>query len=204
MSYNFNFDLSKFPKAFFREIAKVSNERKIHKKLGSISRDIAKKFKFYEYTGLPVSDGLMVVEDLIDIYIKNIINKKKFSNAKKKPLLLPHCSRKYMDNRCKAKINPKFSSYECSHCSPDCLINKATKLGRDKGYDVYVLPGGSCIRKILSQRKYKGVIGVACSEEIKMGNEFLDAMKIPSQSVPLIKNGCSNTKFDIKTLKSVL
>lgn len=205
MAYKFNFDLSNLPRSFFEELARVSKERQIHRRIGEKARHLSEKFNLYKLTGLPVSDGLMIVEDLIDVYINNIVNRRKFSRTKgKKALLLPHCSRKYMDNRCKATFDPNFSSYSCAHCSPDCLVNQATILGKKRGYDVYILPGGSCIKKILSKRKYSGIVGVACCEEIKLGNSYLKELGIPGQGVPLTKNGCSNTKFDIKTLKEIL
>lgn len=203
MAYPFNFDLSRLPKSFFREISNISRKRDIHGKIGRYARKLAKKFKLYELTGLPVADGLLVVEDLLDTYMRNISNKEKFGKTKKRALLLPHCSRKYMDGRCQAKFDKNTSSYSCANCSPDCPINKATTIGEKNGYVVYVLPGGSCIRKIIKNELYEGVIGVACCEEIKLGAEYLDSIGIPVQSVPLTKNGCSNTKFDLRALRKM-
>ncbi len=157
MAYKFNFNLNSLPKSFFREIALVSKKRELHKKAGEIAKRIAKKFKVYEKTGLPLEHAVTVIEDLIDIYIKNLINEekiKKIRNNKnvEKALLLPHCARKYMDNRCKAKFEPSLSAYYCKGCSKDCLVNKSTKIAEEKGYDVYILPGGSCIKKILAKK----------------------------------------------------
>ena len=204
MAYRFNFDLSTLPKNFFKEIATISKKRDIHGKVGKFARTIAKKFRISEITGIPVQDAITVVEDLIDVYVRNLAYKDKLSKARRKALLLPHCSRKYMDSRCKAKFDPEFSTYKCAHCSKDCLINKATRIGEKEGYDVYILPGGSCIRKIFEKKKYDIVVGVACCEEIKLGSKFLDDLGIPSLGVPLTKNGCSNTKFSLTTLRKVL
>jgi len=77
-------------------------------------------------------------------------------------------------------------------------------LPKKKGYDVYILPGGSCIPKILKAKHYEGVVGVACGEEIKMSGEILKGMSVAGQAVPLIKNGCANTVFSIETLISIL
>ena len=109
-----------------------------------------------------------------------------------------------MDSRCKASFNTEMSFYECRQCSPDCGVNRATSLAKKKGYDVYILPGGSCVKKIIAAKQYNGVVGVACCEEIKLANSLLEAHKIPSQSVPLIKNGCSGTKFRMETLEAVM
>jgi len=207
MAYKFNFDLSRISKSFFSDIARFSSKRDIHGKIGKIAMHLVKKFKVDKMIGIPVSDAITVVEDLIDNYVRNIIQREEFLKTNKRAILLPHCSRKYMDSRCKASFDEETSSYRCSHCSKDCLINKATKLGEERGYDVFVLPGGSCIRKII-KKGYEAFVGVACTEEIKLANTLLDSYsgshRIITQGVPLIKNGCSGTKFNLETLKSVL
>ena len=202
MAYNFTFDLSKFSQSFFSDVAKLSERKNIHKKVGETARFLVKKFKVHEITGLPISDAFGVMEDLIDAYVKNMSQRKTFLKTKNRVLLLPHCSRKFMDSRCKAKFDTDTASYHCMKCSSDCSVNKATEIGKKKGYDVYVLPGGSCVKNIIS--RYDGLVGVACTEEIKMANKLLDTAKIPAQSVPLTKNGCSGTKFNMETLVNTL
>ncbi|MEM2174959.1 MAG: DUF116 domain-containing protein [Candidatus Aenigmatarchaeota archaeon] len=204
MAYKFNFDFSSLPKSFFKEIARISQERKIHKKIGAIAIKLSEKFKIHERTGIPFENAIEIIEDLIDVYTKNIIYDEKFKKGKKRALFLPHCARKYMDNRCKAKFNKEFSTYSCNHCSNDCLVNKSTKIAKKAGYDVYILPGGSCVQKILSKKRYDSIVGVACCEEIKLAYNYLEKIKIPAKGIPLTKNGCANTKFDLKLLKEVL
>ena len=109
-----------------------------------------------------------------------------------------------MDSRCKAIFESSLPSYVCAHCSPDCVVNKAERIAKEKGYDVYILPGGSCVPKILNSKKYEGVIGVACGEEAKMSVDLLKSMNVSSQAVPLLKNGCANTTFNIETLIKTL
>ncbi|MEM2117572.1 MAG: DUF116 domain-containing protein [Candidatus Bathyarchaeia archaeon] len=204
MPYKFAFDLSRIPRFFFKEIAKVGYQTSVHKKVGKTAQEIIKKFKIDEATGLNLSDAVIVIQDLIDMQARNIKEREKFMQTKKRALFLPHCSRKYMDNRCNATFDPNIPSYVCAHCSPDCLINKATTLAKKRGYDVYILPGGSCVPKILSSKRYEGVVGVACGEEIRLGGEITQQMDVASQAVPLIKNGCANTIFNIETLIKTL
>ena len=97
MPYRFSFDLSRVSKSFFRELAKVSHEKDVHRRIGKKARNLAEKFKIREITGLEVSDALTLVEDLVDVYVKNISGKGRFLKTKRRALLLPHCSRKYMD-----------------------------------------------------------------------------------------------------------
>jgi uncharacterized protein len=204
MPYKFTFDISKTPHHFFTEIALASYQRGVHKVFLNTLQDIIRKFRIQEATGLNIEDSLLLIQDLIDIQAANLIERGKFLQTKKRALFLPHCSRKYMDGRCKAVFDSNLPSYICAHCSPDCDVNKADRVAKEKGYDVYVLPGGSCVPKILKNHKYEGIVGVACGEEVKMSLELLKSMSVSSQSVPLLKNGCANTVFNIETLTKTL
>ncbi|MCW4018541.1 MAG: DUF116 domain-containing protein [Candidatus Bathyarchaeota archaeon] len=204
MPYKFTFDISKTPRKFFTEIALASYQRGVHKVFLNTIKDSIDKFKIQEATGLNIQDALVLIQDLIDLQAINLMQRGKFLKTKKRALFLPHCSRKYMDGRCKAVFDANIPSYICAQCSPDCDVNKATKIAKKKGYDVYILPGGSCVPKILKSHRYEGVVGVACGEEVKMSLDLLSSMNVTGQSVPLLKNGCSNTVFNIETLVKTL
>lgn len=204
MPYKFSFDLSRISKSFFREVARVAREKNMHRRMGEKAKHLAEKFKIRELTGLDVSDAITLVEDLVDIYVRNLSDREKFQKVKRRALFLPHCSRKYMDNRCQARFDPEIPSYICGHCSPDCLVNQGTTFGKRKGYDVYVLPGGSCVLKLLKDKFYEGIVGVACSQELKMADQILKSLNMAGQAVPLAKNGCANTNFSIESLEKVL
>lgn len=204
MPYKFIFDLSRISRFFFTELTRVSYEKGMHKKVGKTAQDMIRKFKIQEATGLDVSDAVVLLEDLIDLQARNLVERERFVQTRKRVLLLPHCSRKYLDNRCHAVFDPEIPSYLCGHCSPDCLVNRAAGFAEKKGYDVYILPGGSCVPKILKTKHYEGVVGVACGEETKLSGEMLKAMDVAAQSVPLIKNGCANTIFNVETLLKIL
>ena len=162
------------------------------------------KFKIQEATGLNLSDAVALLQDLIDLQAINSMQRGRFLQTKKRAIFLPHCSRKYMDSRCKASFNPDIPSYTCAHCSDDCMVNKADQYARKKGYDVYLLPGGSCIPKILKSCHYEGIVGVACGEEMKIMGPLLSGMNVSGQGIPLIKNGCASTVFNMETLRKVL
>jgi len=204
MPYKFTFDLSKVPRFFFTELATVSHQTGIHSTVLKNSIDIIKKFKIEEVTGLNINDAIVLLNDLMTMQAENIIEHDKFSESKKRVLLLPHCSRKYLDNRCKAVFDTNIPSYICSHCAEDCLVNQADKIAKEKGYEVFILSGGSCISKILNNQKYEGAIGVACGEEVKMLRPLLNTMNIAGQAIPLLKNGCTSTVFSIETLEKTL
>ncbi|MBT0159596.1 DUF116 domain-containing protein [Candidatus Bathyarchaeota archaeon A05DMB-2] len=204
MPYKFTFDLSKVPRFFFTEIAVISYHKGMHKTLLNTLQEIIRKFRIQEATGLNISDAVVLLQDLIEMQAINLLERGRFLQTKKRALFLPHCARKFMDNRCKANFDPSIPSYTCAHCSTDCLVNKADTLARKKGYDVYILPGGSCVPKILKNAQYEGVVGVACGEEVKISKELLTSMDVAAQAIPLIKNGCANTIFNMDTLVNTL
>jgi hypothetical protein len=204
MPYQFKFDLTRLSQSFFTGIAVAAQKRKLHRRIGQAALGLLVRFKVQEITGLDLAQALVLLEDLIDIQTENFSNRDRFVRTSRRVLLLPHCSRKYMDNQCKAVFDPDIPSYSCSHCSPDCLVNRATLLGEKRGYDVYVLPGGSCVDQILQKGRYEALVGVACGQEIKLAEGLLEKTGLPGQNVPLIKNGCANTTFNIRALKAIL
>lgn len=204
MPYKFTFDLSNVPRFFFTEIATVSYQRGMHKVFLNTLQDLIRRFRIEEATGLNLSDAVVLIQDLVDMQAVNLIQRNKFLETKKRALFLPHCSRKFMDSRCKAVFDPGVPSYVCSHCSPDCLVNKAECEAKRKGYDVYILPGGSCVTKILKTKHYEGIVGVACGEELKLSEGVISGVKVAGQAIPLIKNGCANTIFNMETLTHTL
>jgi len=204
VAYKFNFDLTGVSRSFFRELAKFSDQKGLHRRIGSTVRSVIKKFNIQSVAGLPLSEAVTVIEDLVDIYAKNLSLEKEFEKTDNRALFLPHCSRKYMDHRCQAEFDPELSTYKCQHCSEDCLINEATKIGESFGYDVYTVPGGSCIPKILGKNNYGGAVGVACPHEIQLGIKMGEKIRVPYQAVPLLRNGCSETEFSMETLKQTL
>ncbi len=204
MPYKFTFDLTKVPRFFFTEIARVSYRKGMHKTFLKRMQTIITKFRIQEATGLNLSDALVLLQDFIDLQAVNLLKRTEFLESKKRALFLPHCARKFMDGRCKANFDGTIPSYTCSHCSEDCLVNAADSLARKKGYDVYVLPGGSCIPKILKTIHYEGIVGVACGEEMRVYGDLLGGMDLAGQAVPLIKNGCANTIFNMDTLAKTI
>jgi uncharacterized protein len=204
MPYKFTFDISKVPRFFFTEIAMISYQKGMHKSFLKKLNDLILKFKIQEATGLNLSDAVSLLQDLIDLQAINSIERGRFLQTKKRAIFLPHCSRKYMDGRCKANFNPDTPCYTCAHCSDDCMVNQADQYARKKGYDVYLLPGGSCIPKIIKNSRYEGIVGVACGEEMKIMGPLISGMNITGQGIPLLKNGCSCTVFNMETLRKVL
>jgi len=204
MPYKFTFDISKASQHFFVELAIVANQMGMQKVFSKTLQVLIRKFRIQEVSGLSVQDAVVLIQDLLEMQTLNLMQKQEFLKTKKRALFLPHCCRKYMDSQCQAVFEPSLPSYVCAHCSPDCYVNKAERIGREKGYDVYVLSGGSCMPNILKQKEYEGVAGIACGAEVMMSGKKLSSKGLAWQSVPLLKNGCANTFFNMETLIKTL
>lgn len=204
MPYSFVYDLTRLSQNLFFQMLDVACNIGLHRFAAQNAKRIVKVFKIDEATGLNFSDAISLVEDLIQVQVANKVQREQFEKANRKALLIPHCARAFMDRRCMADFDPKVPTYKCKSCNSDCVVNKATTLGKKKGYDVYVIPGGSCAEKILRDNAYEGVIGVACGEELKMSIGLLKKLGVAGQGVFLTKNGCSNTNLNLDSLRRVL
>ena len=67
-----------------------------------------------------------------------------------------------------------------------------------------MLPGGSCVNGILRKNSYEGILGVACAQEARLVTEGLRRMGFAGQAIPLTKNGCANTDFNVEFLTKML
>jgi hypothetical protein len=204
MPYSFVYDLSKLPKTVFKRAVRIAYQTQIHRSISEQVKDVIEKFNVEKLTGLNLTDAVTVLTDYVDVEVLNALNREQFRNVNKKALFLPHCSRAHMDAECKAEFNPETPNYTCKGCTSNCLINKASTLARKHGYDVYVVPGGSCIEKIIRRGEYKAVVGVACGMELKMAKQTIERLKIPAQGLFLTRNGCANTMFNLEALEKML
>jgi uncharacterized protein len=64
------------------------------------------------------------------------------------------------------------------------------------GYDLYITTGSSAIVNILKHKPAEGILGIACNYEINKGMCSLNGKKIVTYGVPLLNDGCYNTKVD--------
>ncbi len=206
MPYSFTFDLSKAPRILLdevRRLAKRLTDGELRGSIRSMARGLVRRFSLQDRLGLNLREAVKVIEDLVSLFAINERLKPLFSKSRRRALLLPHCARKYMDSRCKAIFDPSIPTYLCTGCSSDCLVNMAKSMAEPMGYDVYILPGSSCVSKVLL-KGYDGVVGVACPEEVFKAEAYLKEMRVAGQAVPLLRNGCVNTSFSLDFLREVL
>jgi hypothetical protein len=202
--YSFVYDLNKITQTKFNQLIETAYKTGVTRILTVNVKNLVKLFKLDKMTGLNLAEAITLVEDFIQVQNENNLQRERFEKAQTKALLIPHCARTHMDRKCMADFDPEIPSYSCNQCQDGCLVNKVTKMGKKKGYDVYVIPGGSCAEKILREKNYKAVVGIACGSELRMALGVLKKLDIPGQGVILTKNGCANTKLNIESLKQIL
>lgn len=204
MPYSFIYDLNKVSQNAFSQVLEISCKLGVTKVLSKNAKRIVNLLKLDQLTGLNLAEAITLVEDFIQVQNANNLQREDFDKAEKKALLIPHCARSHMDRKCMADFNPQIPSYICNSCQENCLVNNVVQLGNKKNYDVYIIPGGSCAEKILKDKNYKGVVGIACGSELKMALGLIEKLGIAGQGVFLTRNGCANTKLDLKNLQRIL
>lgn len=140
------------------------------------------------------------VSDLAFVKLHNLNALEKYRDAEgDAALFLPHCLRDSED--CVAERTRE--GYDCKGCM-ECEIGSIQEHVGDL-IDVYMVPGGGMIRKILRDRDYDAVVGVACFPELELGKKMTGSQGVPTQMVPLDEDGCQDTSVDIeKVLDRVL
>jgi len=145
--------------------------------------------KFSEQVGV---DGKIV--DQIGVEVRNKVNQKDFRKTKHedKILVLPHCLR---NTECQATL--ETSGIICKNCNK-CVIGVLKNKGEDMGYKVYIIPGSQFLKKIVEQNKFKAILGVACYQDLNLC--MMNLSNYPVQGVPLLRDGCINTKVDSRAV----
>ncbi|MFP3946601.1 MAG: DUF116 domain-containing protein [Archaeoglobaceae archaeon] len=172
-------------------------------KLFAMGADLSTRNAVQRALSLISEDGDLV--DHIYIAVKNRAYYDSFSKIPfhKRAIFLPACLR---DKNCEAELTEE--GYVCQKCGR-CVIAEIVETAEDLGYrEIYIVPGGSLVAKILKDRtrkeKVEGAVGVACHTELAEASEKLSMWKLPHQCVPLLKSGCVNTLVDPKEVKYVL
>ena len=138
-------------------------------------------------------------KELFRLYVrtKNKASLSKFANTPyhKRILLLPQCLRSV---ECPAELTEYgYECQECGKCRVEDVIQEAKRLGYK---DVFILPGGSIAKKILTREKPNACLGVACLKELMLGSFICEKFGVAGQGVALLRDGCVNTDVDWKKL----
>ena len=139
------------------------------------------------------ADDSMV--DDVGVRLRNYINTKKFLNTpyEKRFIFMPQCLRSV---ECPAKLTPE--GIMCVNCGR-CGIGEAKKYAESLGYNFFVVPGSSFIKRIIKKYRPGAIVGVGCHMEIKEGLDLCHSHGIPARGVPLLTSGCVATTIDWNT-----
>lgn len=88
-----------------------------------------------------------------------------------------------------------------SHCIRRDKRDAVKAHAEELGYRVYIVGGGSIVRKRIVSEKPGAVVGIACFDELRMATDNID---IPYQIVLLDRDGCEDTDFDMDAARRVL
>lgn len=115
-------------------------------------------------------------------------------------LLLPQCLRP--SETCPAKFS-KLGLSCPDDCTETCVIRFLRQEALSLGYGgVCVAAGGKMALKFVRENGAKGIVAVACPEELKMGVEAVEEMDEYRDNapviviVPLTEDGCVDTEVD--------
>lgn len=110
-------------------------------------------------------------------------------------LLLPQCLRH--SKECKAPLDVYgLMCIECGKCTISGIISKAENLG----YHVLVMEGTGIARQLIENGKMDAVLGVGCMESLQKVFDSLYQYSVPGLAVPLLFDGCVDTKTDLDWL----
>ncbi|MBS1263525.1 MAG: hypothetical protein MAG715_00708 [Methanonatronarchaeales archaeon] len=139
--------------------------------------------------------------DRVYLEVKNELSREKFEETRvpDRVLLLPHCM---MDaDGCEARCVEV--GYECGNCGR-CDLDEVTGIAEGLGYDHFIVPGGSMVRKIVDEMDYSVAVGVACFPELIDANRYLERNGMRLLMVELDEDGCFMTGVRVSEVERIL
>jgi len=128
--------------------------------------------------------------------MRNLLNKKAYSKVpySMRAVFMPQCLR-HPD--CPARTNEE--GILCVNCGR-CGLGELKYEAESRGMRFFIAPGSSLIKRMILKYKPEAVFGVGCPMEIKEGGAAMSALRMPSQVVILLRDGCVNTRVDVEKM----
>ncbi|KYC45060.1 MAG: hypothetical protein APG12_00985 [Candidatus Methanofastidiosum methylothiophilum] len=139
--------------------------------------------------------------DMISNDMRNFIYYKELSKIpfENRILLLPQCLRK---RDCPAILD-SMKGFQCTNCGR-CGIGDLINFCNEKSINVFIVPGGSFVKKVIKLTRPKAIIGVGCHIELREASLVLEYLKIPGRGINLEKDGCVETKVNYEKIKKAV
>jgi geranylgeranyl pyrophosphate synthase len=114
-------------------------------------------------------------------------------------LLLPHC----LSDRDACAGAYDSIGLHCVGCG-SCTIGDLKAQAERLGYQVIVAEGTSSVLMKVLEGQVDAIIGVACLDSLEKSFLRIVELGIPHLAVPLLKDGCTDTKVEIDQINSLL
>ncbi|MBN2110589.1 MAG: DUF116 domain-containing protein [Methanosarcinaceae archaeon] len=141
------------------------------------------KFFFFRLSDTKILDKWMVS-------LKNIAHMDDFARTKKRMIITPHCMRS-LD--CPASSTKE--GIQCLSCGK-CVFTELKKDARKYGYKLYIVTGSSFVKHIIKGGRYDGALLIACDYELNKVMMGLKGQDIVTYGIPMLNDGCFNTRVD--------
>ncbi|MDO5845098.1 MAG: DUF116 domain-containing protein, partial [Methanocorpusculum sp.] len=140
-------------------------------------------------------DSTQLMEFLI-----NIDNEMNIGDFSKIPvadriIFFPQCLR---NRDCPAHLTPD-DGLKCVSCGR-CMLGAVITVLKNAGYNVYIIPGSTFIKRMVRDHKPKAMIGVGCLMEVKEGLELGKKIHLTTIGVVTSLDGCVETTMDYDKL----
>lgn len=114
-------------------------------------------------------------------------------------LLLPHCLRNTKE--CPGTYNSL--GLHCAGCGA-CPIGPLKARAETLGYRVLVAEGTSAVTGEILSEDLDAVLGVACLDSLEKSFTRVREFGCPALAVPLLRNGCADTRVEIPVIEELL
>lgn len=114
-------------------------------------------------------------------------------------LLLPRC----LNDEAICAGTTDLNGLHCAGCS-GCIISSLSDRAVSLGYQVTVAEGTSSALLSLIEDGIDAICGVACLDSLEKSFSRVAELGIPHVAVPLLRDGCTQTEFDMEELESFL
>jgi len=134
------------------------------------------------------------IVDKVCIEVRNHLSIESFTKvqARDRILVVPQCMRHI---KCPARLDSNIG-IACKGCGM-CIIKDIKAEVERLGYGFYVVPGGRFVERIVRAVRPKAALGVACCKDLNAAMHEISKTKCVVLGVPLIHEGCVQTKVNL-------
>ncbi len=131
------------------------------------------------------------------IAVSNALWRKSFEAVpyNRRIFLLPNCLRH--STSCKGHFDE--TGLQCAGCG-GCVIENLKRAAEALGYEVLIAEGTPIVVMKILEGRADAILGVACIDSMDRVSEKFDALAVPHQGIPLLKDGCRDTSVEADLL----